>query len=235
MVESLIKGVARFQRGYFRKRRNAFANLVRNGQNPHTLFITCADSRILPHAITDSDPGDLFVMRNVGNMVPPCAPDSDCAATGSAIEYAVAVLGVSEIVVCGHSHCGACAALFQDAESTPNPDLQLTQRWLKQGGEVRDLVLRKATADYDAATPIFRSRAEREQMLRATEAAMVVQHLANLMTYPVVARRVAEQKLTLHGWYYEIEKGLVQTYDRERLAFVPLGQASETAMPRLDA
>lgn len=235
MVESLIKGVARFQRGYFRKRRDAFADLARNGQNPQTLFITCADSRIVPHAITDSDPGDLFVLRNVGNMVPPCAPGSDCVATGSAIEYAVAVLGVSEIIVCGHSHCGACAALFQEAGPKPDAELAQTRKWLEQGRPVRDLVLHKANADYDAAMPIFRSHAEREQMLRATEAAMVVQHLANLMTYPAVARRVADGTLSLHGWYYDIEKGLVQTYDRSRLAFVPLGHAPEIAPPRLDA
>jgi carbonic anhydrase len=219
MVDSLIKGVAKFRRGYFRKNREKFVDLVRNGQKPSTLFITCADSRVIPHAITHTDPGDLFVVRNVGNMVPPYEQGQDCTSTGAGVEYAVSVLGVSEIVVCGHSHCGACAALYQPG---PDDDLALTQKWLAQGQQVRDLILDQAAAEYDNVTPIFRSRAEREQVLRATEKAMVVQHLANLLTYPAVARRVAEGSLSLHGWYYVIERGVVEYYDAQRLAFLPL-------------
>lgn len=219
MVDSLIRGVAKFHRGYFRKKREKFVDLVRNGQNPSTLFITCADSRVIPHAITHTDPGDLFVMRNVGNMVPPFEPGQECSSTGAGIEYAVSVLDVSEIVVCGHSHCGACAALYQ---SGGQEDLALTRKWLAQGRQVRDLVLDQAATEYDNVTPIFRSRTEREQVLRATEKAMVVQHLANLLTYPTVTRRVAEGSLSLHGWYYVIEQGVVEAYDAERLAFLPL-------------
>lgn len=220
MVDSLIKGVSRFRKGYFSKNREKFIDLVENGQSPHTLFITCADSRLVPHAITHSDPGDIFVLRNVGNMVPPCTADDSCSSTGSAIEYATAVLGVSEIVVCGHSHCGACAALFSQFE--PDSELPLTQKWLQQGKPVRDLVLKEAAAEFDQVAPIFRSRDEQEHLLRATEKAMVVQHLANLMTYPAVAKRVADGSLRLHGWHYTIESGSVQQYDPRRLAFVPL-------------
>ena len=230
MVESMIKGVAKFQRGYFRKRRDTFTRLVRDGQTPHTLFITCADSRIVPHAITDCDPGELFVMRNVGNMVPPHEPGNECESTGAAIEYAVSALGVSEIVVCGHSHCGACAGLFAGGDHAPGDELRLTKKWLEQGHKVRDLVLHRAGGQYDNVAPIFRSRDEREQILRATEKAMVVQHLANLKTYPAVARRVEEGTLRLHGWLYQIETGLVETYDAERLAFVPVDRGVELAL-----
>lgn len=226
MVDSLIKGVAKFHRGYFRKNKDKFVDLVRNGQNPSTLFITCADSRVIPHAITHSDPGDLFVVRNVGNMVPPYEQGQDCNSTGAGIEYAVTVLGVSEIVVCGHSHCGACAALYQLGG---RDEMAMTQKWLAQGQQVRELILDQAATEYDNVTPIFRSRDEREQVLRATEKAMVVQHLANLLTYPAVARRVAEGTLSLHGWYYVIEHGVVEAYDAARLAFLPLDRYSGPA------
>lgn len=220
MIESLIEGVSRFRKGYFSKNRERFIDLVENGQHPHTLFITCADSRVVPHAITHTDPGDIFVLRNVGNMVPPCTADEQCSSTGAAIEYAVAVLEVSEIVVCGHSHCGACAALYKEAAAAS--ELGLTQKWLQQGKKVRELILQEASAEFDNVSPIFRSRDEKEHLLRATEKAMVVQHLGNLMSYPVIARRVREGTLRLHGWYYSIESGAVECYDPQRLAFTPV-------------
>lgn len=155
MVDSLVKGVTRFHRGYFRKNRGRFAELVRHGQNPSTLFITCADSRIIPHAITNTDPGDLIVARNFGNMVPPCEDGHECNSTGAGIEYALSVLGVSKIVVCGHSHCGACAALYQHEA---HEDLALTQKWLTQGNAVRDLVLCEMAGRPDTADPTHRVR-----------------------------------------------------------------------------
>lgn len=219
MVDSLIMGVSKFRRGYFTRKRDKYMDLVVNGQRPHTLFICCSDSRVLPHTITQSDPGDLFVMRNVGNMVPPVEDTESCSSTGAAIEYATSALGVSEIVVCGHSHCGACAALYHDDEGE---ELALTYRWLRQGHNVRDLVLNEVLGAVDPTRPNFKSRDQREQLLRATEKAMVVQHLHNLMTYPAVARRVADGSLALHGWHYTIETGQVEYYDRDRLAFLPL-------------
>ena len=220
MVDSLVKGVARFHRGYFRRNRAKFAELVDKGQNPDTLFITCADSRIIPHAVTQSDPGDLFVMRNVGNMVPPYRPGQECNSTGASIEYAVSVLGVSEVVVCGHSHCGACAALYQAGH---HDELELTYRWLAQGRGVRDLVLAQSAREQQHRKPAgFVGSNERDHVMRATEKAMVVQHLANLMTYPAVARRVAEGNLNIHGWYYVIEHGVIEAYDPAQLAFAPL-------------
>ena len=231
MVENLISGVHRFRKGYFNKNREKFIDLVQNGQNPHTLFITCADSRVLPHAITHSNPGEIFVLRNVGNMVPLNTSDDPCSSTGSAVEYATSVLGVSEIVVCGHSHCGACAALFSPSDS--NTELALTKKWLEQGKPVRDLVLKEAATEFDKVTPIFRSRDEQQQLLRATEKAMVVQHLNNLMTYPAVAKRVTNGSLRLHGWHYTIETGSVECFDPQRLAFVPLNnQATQYTLLR---
>jgi carbonic anhydrase len=220
MIETLIEGVSRFRKGYFNKNREKYIDLVENGQRPHTLLIACADSRVMPHAITHSNPGDIFVLRNIGNMVPSCSSKESCSSTGSAIEYATSVLEVSEIVVCGHSHCGACAALFSRQDQ--GGELALTEKWLQQGKPVRDLVLKEAATEFDQVTPIFRSRGEEQQLLRATEKAMVVQHLANLMTYDSVARRVADGTLRLHGWHYTIETGCIECYDPQRLAFLPI-------------
>ncbi|HEX6828296.1 MAG TPA: carbonic anhydrase [Burkholderiales bacterium] len=226
MVEPLLKGVAKFQRGHYRKNRERYAQLVKDGQNPGTLFVTCADSRILPDQMTGADPGELFVLRNVGNMIP--APDTELtdAGVGSAIEYAVSVLNVEQIIVCGHSHCGACAALYAGPSEEEMP---LTRKWLGQGTRVRDIVLEKAGGSAETIDELFKSGHRREELLRATEKAMVVQHLENLKRYPVVAKRVEAGHLAVQGWYYAIETGDVEFYDPERLAFVPLSQAEAIA------
>jgi carbonic anhydrase len=230
MTSALKKGVSKFRRGYFRRHRDKFENLVRHGQNPGTLFVTCADSRILPHALTHTAPGELFVLRNVGNMVPPWTPEQECTAVGSAVEYAVGVLGVSDIVVCGHSHCGACAALYDD---DPGPELAMTARWLEQGARVRSLILEKAALDEGGLESVLQSRDKKAQLLRATERAMVVQHLRNLLTYPGVAPRVERGELAIHGWYYSLESGAIESYDPQRLAFVPLDRIEPQARPAL--
>jgi carbonic anhydrase len=229
MATKFKRGVTRFQRGYFRRNREQFRNLVQDGQNPSTLFITCADSRIVPHALTHSEPGDLFVLRNVGNLVPAYAANDPCAAVGSAIEYSVVVLGVEHIIVCGHSHCGACAALYAGEET---PGLTITRQWLRQGREVRDLILQQSGTDDAGAAALLASREQREQVLRSTERAMVVQQLRNLESYDVVAERVRAGTLTLHGWYYEIETGTVEEYDPERPAFVPLSPPEPALLRR---
>lgn len=226
MVEPLMRGVAKFQRGYHRRNRERYAQLVKDGQNPDTLFVTCADSRILPDQLTGANPGELFVLRNVGNMIPPHDPELADPGVGSAIEYAVSVLDVGQIIVCGHSHCGACAALYAGPREE---DMPLTRRWLEQGARVRDIVLEKAGASLETKDELFKSGHRRAELLRATEKAMVVQHLENLKRYPVVAKRVESGRLAVHGWYYAIETGEIEFYDPERLAFVPLSGAEAIA------
>src|SRR3954465_9819693 len=112
-MQRLIEGVHKFRHDAFGNYRKLFRKLSQEGQNPHTLFITCSDSRMLAELITQSKPGDLFVIKNVGNIVPPPDPERGCGSTGAGIEFAVEVLGVSDIVVCGHSQCGAISALMQ--------------------------------------------------------------------------------------------------------------------------
>jgi carbonic anhydrase len=230
MSETLARGVARFRRGHFRRHRDRYAALARDGQSPHALFITCADSRILPHALTHTEAGELFVLRNVGNMVPPYDAQQPCAAVGSALEYAVELLGVEHIVVCGHSHCGACAALYDEAPA-PDAGPSAIRQWLAQGERVKTLVLDKAAHGEGGLAAVMQSSERKAQLLRATERAMVVQHLANLLGYPGIAPRVEAGELELHGWYYRLESGEIERYDPQRLAFVPLAPAA--APPRL--
>lgn len=228
MSNALTRGVDKFRRGYFRRNRAHYEHLARHGQNPDTLFITCADSRILPHALTQSAPGDLFVLRNVGNMVPPWSPEDACAAVGSAVEYAVEALQVNSIVVCGHSHCGACAALYDD---DPGQELAMTYKWLEQGARVKALILDKLALDEAGLQSVLQSRDKRAQLLRATEQAMVVQHLHNLSSYPGVGERIERGELALHGWHYAFEDGVIERYDPLRLAFVPLERGLSVEPP----
>jgi len=117
-------------RSYFKKNKEALLKLVTSGQSPKALFIGCSDSRVIPDLMVQSNPGDLFVIRNVGNFVPPFKPDEDFHSTASGIEYAVSVLGVEEIIICGHTHCGACKALY---ETLDDKSLIHTKKWLELG------------------------------------------------------------------------------------------------------
>ncbi|MBI5802892.1 MAG: carbonic anhydrase [Verrucomicrobia bacterium] len=186
----LIEGVHRFQSEEFGAYRDLFQRLSRDGQKPHTLFITCSDSRVLAELITQSQPGDLFVVKNVGNIVPPAGVTGATNSTAAAIEFAVVTLGVSDIVVCGHSQCGAMHALL---EGLPQPEaMPHLEEWLQVAGPVREVVARcyqHLTADALA------NAAAQENVLFAIE---------NLETYPAVKTRLAAGSLHLHGWFFEI-------------------------------
>ncbi|MET7452207.1 carbonic anhydrase [Streptomyces sp. NPDC005574] len=173
----------------FGQRPEEFARLA-EGQSPQALFITCSDSRVVPALITGARPGELFELRTAGNIVPPYASTHP---TGEAatIEYAVEVLGVRDIVVCGHSHCGAVGALVRGDDLTAVPAVR---DWLTHAGP------RPAGAAEDPAV------AEGVQ-------SHVLAQLLRLRSYPFVDKRVTEGRLTLHGWYYEVHTGSVLTHD----------------------
>src|SRR5580765_484526 len=137
-MQKLIKGVHKFRHDEFGSYKKLFRKLSQEGQNPHTLFITCSDSRVLAELITQSQPGDLFVVKNVGNIVPPASVSGSTNSTAAAIEFAVEHLRVSDIVVCGHSQCGAISALM--GESPVSPRLPHLRDWLSLAQPVRDLV-----------------------------------------------------------------------------------------------
>ncbi len=205
MPNHLIEGLQRFQTETFPRLRDEYRRLVDEGQAPATLFIGCADSRVVPDLLLDAGPGDLFVLRNVANQVPPFEPGGAHHGTAAGIEYAVVHLGVTDIVVCGHSHCGGIRALYDD----PNPETPHIGHWLE--------LAREARIDDDAGD------APSEPTLRRAEERSIALQLERLMTYPMVKQRVEEGALSLHGWHYIIEDGRVMALDVEKGEFVEIG------------
>ena len=195
-------------RTYFKKNKESLLELVVSGQSPKALFIGCSDSRVIPDLMVQADPGDLFVLRNVGNLVPPYKPDADFHATASGIEYAVSVLKVQEIIICGHTHCGACKALFQTID---DPSLIHTKKWLELGESAK----RSAILTLGASAP-------KEELLRLTEKLSVIKQIENILTYPYVKKQFEEGSLHIHGWYYDIETGKIEYYNADSYEFLPL-------------
>lgn len=209
-IDKLIKGNKKFKDAHFPKLEGRFDNLVQHGQSPETLFIGCSDSRVVPDLIVNSKPGDMFILRNIGNFVPPYKGDNDFHGSSAAIEYAVSVLNVKDIIVCGHSHCGACASLYQDLSDEPH--LQHVKKWLELGQKAKD-------DNYILTMP----NEEKENILRDTERNSIKHQLENLLTYPEIIRKVNSGELDVHGWYYKIEDGSIEYYDGQSCSFKLLG------------
>jgi carbonic anhydrase len=220
-MREYAEGNELFQRAYFRKHEEELLRLAKEGQNPRALFIGCSDSRVIPDLMVQTKPGDLFVMRNVGNFVPPYKPDEDFHATATAIEYAVSVLEVSEIIICGHTHCGACRALYQNLD---DPSLLHTRKWLSLGEPAKRSAIRAVGGNL-----------EDERLYHLTERFSILAQIENLLTYPYVNRRVREERLFIHGWHYDIETGKIDYYDPDQKAFVPLSELARSCeLPEAD-
>ena len=197
-MQKLLDGIVRFRKEDYVAHKELFGNLKAE-QTPHTLFIACSDSRVDPNLITGTLPGKLFIVRNIANMVPPYRETAEYAGVASAIEYAVTLLQVENIIVCGHSNCGGCAACLKPEAFLDG--LPQTKTWLQLAHPVRDRILREVPATEPAL---------REWMM---EQANVVEQLKHLATYPCVRERVTEGRLKLSGWHYIIETGEIFIYD----------------------
>jgi len=195
-------------RTYFKNNKESLLKLVTSGQSPKALFIGCSDSRVIPDLMVQSNPGDLFVIRNVGNFVPPYKPDEDFHATASGIEYATSILKVEEIIICGHTHCGACKALYEPLE---DPSLVHTKKWLELGESAKTSAILSLGAN-----------APKEDLLRLTEKLSVIKQIENILTYPTVKKLFEDGKLHIHGWYYDIETGRIEYYNADSYEFLPL-------------
>jgi len=206
----LLDGNDDFKSSYFKNHEKELLDLAENGQHPTALFIGCADSRVVPNLITNTEPGDLFVTRNVGNFVAPYQPDNEFHATASAIEYAVSALKVKEIIICGHTHCGAIQSLYKNIDS---PDLIHTKKWLTLGGKAKSFALLALGKD-----------AEGEKLYRLTEKLSIISQIENLLTYPAVKRAVDNEEIHLHGWVYDIETGHIDYYDPDAGTFKSLNE-----------
>ena len=203
-MEKLLEGIVEFKRNDFEKHKELFKDLGRR-QNPHTLFIGCSDSRIDPNLITKALPGDLFLVRNIANIVPIYRESNEFLSTTSAIEYAVCVLNVKNIVVCGHSNCNGCASLFLPPESFKK--IPHTRKWLELSLKVKEQVLKQIPDEDDQA---------REWL---TEQINIVEQIKHLLTYPFIREKYKVKEITIYGWYYIIETGEIYNYNKEKKYF----------------
>jgi carbonic anhydrase len=213
-MDELIAGVRRFHSTEYPKNREFFEHLAAKQQKPVALFITCADSRINPNLITQTEPGDLFLVRNAGNIVPPHGVA--VGGESATIEYSVEVLGIRHIIICGHSQCGAMKALI----SSENLDgVPCVKSWCGHAEATRRIVQQK-----------YRDLPPAELAVAATEENVLVQ-LNNLSTHPCVAARLASGELHTYGWYYDIGSGQVLQFDQAQGRFVEIDGEVTPARP----
>jgi len=207
-MKRLIDGLARFQQHVFPQHQRLFERLA-TGQNPEALFLTCADSRIDISLITQTNPGDLFTCRNAGNIAP--AHTETSGGVSATIEYAVAILKVRDIIVCGHNDCGAMKALLhpETVEGLP-----AVSAWLRHAERARAVVLEKY------------GHLDETQLLEKVVEENVLTQLANLRTHPCVAAREETGELNLHAWVYDIQSGKVRAYDPVGRTFIDVSRTT---------
>lgn len=203
-MKKLIKGLHQFQADYFTYHHEIFKQLA-HGQNPRVLFITCSDSRVDPNLITQSQVGDIFVIRNAGNIIPPFGAAN--GGEGAAVEYAIHALQIQHIVVCGHSNCGAMKGLLK--RDKLRDEMPLVYEWLEHAEATRRLIIE----NYGDRTG--------DELIETTVAENVLTQLENLKTYPIIHSRLFSGKLNLHGWVYHIETGDVHAYDPISHSYLP--------------
>lgn len=209
-IEELLLGFRRFQREYYGNRRDQYERLIRAGQSPRVMVIACCDSRVDPVLITDSDPGDLFVVRNVANLVPPYETAGSYHGTSAALEFAVRTLAVGHVVVLGHAQCGGVRALLANPAS-PGERFEFVGPWMSIADDARREVQASGATSEEARA-------------RACELASIRVSLRNLMTFPFVADAVQQGRLIAHGWYFDLVRGELLRYEPSRARF-------ETAVP----
>ncbi len=205
-IANFIAGFRRFQEKYFSEDRELFEQL-RQGQRPKAAIIACADSRVDPALLMGAEPGDVFVVRNVANLVPPYEPGGGFASVPAALEFAVLSLQVEHVIVLGHAQCGGINALMNETSNGG----EFIGKWVGIAQRARERVL----AELPAKPPALQAR--------ACEQAAILVSLENLMTYPWIAERVAAGAMYLHGWYFDIAEGSLLYYAAARNAFEPIG------------
>jgi carbonic anhydrase len=201
-IARFIAGFERFQEKYFGEERELFDKLT-HGQSPKTLIVACADSRVDPALLTGAEPGDVFVVRNVANLVPPYHPGGDFASVPAALEFAVLSLKVEHIIVLGHAKCGGIHALMQGLGS----ETEFIGKWISIAERARTRV----QAELPSKSPALQDR--------ACEQAGILVSLENLLTYPWIAERVQAGTIHLHGWYFDLAAGELLHYDPASNAF----------------
>ncbi len=205
-TDKLLAGFNRFKAHYFGQNSELYASM-KQGQPAKTLMIACCDSRVDPAILTDCDPGDLFTVRNVANLIPPCEDDGFHHGTSSALEFAVLNLQVENIIIMGHSSCGGIKALWESDEMYQT---HFIHSWVSIADSAKSWVKSKLV------------HATTEEQIKACEQRAILESLANLMTFPFVKQQVEAGRLSLHGWYFDINAGDMLGYNRQTGAFESL-------------
>lgn len=203
-MQKLITGLHQFQKNIFLSHKELFERLA-HGQNPDALFVTCSDSRINPNLITQTNPGDLFILRNAGNIIPAYGLQS--GGEVATIEFALVALGVKDIIICGHSFCGAVKGILDPDSLDSMPSVK---SWLAHAAATKRIV----DENYTNLSP--------EEKLNVAVQENVLVQLENLRTHPAVASRLARGDLNLHAWTYKLESGGVFSYDSNEGQFFPI-------------
>jgi carbonic anhydrase len=203
-MKKLIQGIVDFRKSLTDESRSLFAKLAL-GQKPDTLFIACSDSRVVPNLFASNNPGDLFVLRNIGNLVPPCTCQDQDNSASAVIEFSIFSLNVSDIIVCGHSECGAMMALADGIDSLSCPHVV---SWLKYGQEALDKVKR--------GTVINPGLSLHNQISQVN----VLQQMEHIKSYPFIQERIRKKRVRVHGWWFDIAQADVYCYEREVNQFV---------------
>lgn len=207
-MQHIIEGFLNFQKDIFPEQKELFRSLA-SSQNPKALFISCSDSRLVPELVTQQDPGQLFVIRNAGNIVPSFGPEP--GGVSATIEYAVVALGVTDIVICGHSNCGAMKAIATCQCLDPMPAVA---HWLHYSDAAKAVVEKKTYAT-------------EEEKVNAMVQENVIAQLNNIKTHPSVAVGLRNNALRLHGWVYDIESGAIRALEKDTKEFVLLSDNPE--------
>ena len=203
-MKKLVRGLEEFKQSYVAQNYALFEELA-HGQKPRVLFVTCADSRVSPNLLTQTDLGELFVIRNAGNIIPPFGAAN--GGEGATLEYAISALGIEQVIICGHSHCGAMKGLLK--LNKLQEGMPLVYDWLKHAESTRRMVM----DNYPDA--------EGEELVEILVAENVLIQIDNLKTYPVIRSRLQQGKLQIYAWVYHIETGEVLAYDAETHTYLP--------------
>ena len=207
-INRFLAGIERFRAKYFIEQPGSFSQLSQ-AQTPSALVIACCDSRVDPAMLTGADPGDLFIVRDVANLVPPYRDDSHAPGIRAAIEFAVKGLEVENIIVLGHSRCGGIKALM-DGEGITEHNYEFIGPWVSLARPARDEVMQAMPHETHAC------------QTRACEQASVRMSLENLLSFPWIAERVQQNRIALHGWYFDIDTGNLLVYSAEDEIFMPM-------------
>lgn len=205
-IENLVAGYKRFRSGYYEENRQRFNQLADLGQSPKVAIIACCDSRVDPSVITDSTPGDLFVVRNVANLVPPCEGKGSWHGTSAALEFAVCDLQVEHIIVLGHARCGGIRSLIEQPENKEGGNF--ISSWMSIVDEARQQVLSNTELK------------NIDEQAHACELGAIKVSLQNLLTFPWIKDRVEKNTLLLHGWYYDMVSGDIMQFDESSDSYI---------------